>query len=1078
MGVVYRGTHRDTGAVAAVKTIRGADRELAGSIRREIRALMPLRHPGIAALIDEGESHGAPWYAMELIDGASLAARGLPVAVAEATALIGHVCSALAYLHGEGVIHRDIKPDNIVVRADGRPVLIDFGIASRFAAADGREVLEVEDVGAGTAAFMAPEQASGRAVDARADIYALGCVLYWLLAGRPPFAGPTAEALLRQHATARPAPIDGVPPEIDTILDRMLAKDPQRRFGYAADVARSLGADPEVARPYLYRPRMVGRERTSARLARVLGGLHDASAVVLVGGESGAGKTRLVTEVMRQLGARGTALIAASCRRGGGPLHGLRPVLLAARTEATADQRSILAPYEPTFTATRPAPPLPEAAARTRVFRAVASLLAKLARERPVVLAIDDLQWADDLTSGFVEHASARGALSGPVGVVATYRTDETGPALDRLLDRDDVDAVTVERLAPRSIAQIAASMLALPEAPPDLCAFVADRSAGNAFFACELLRAAVDGGKLARDGQGRWTVTDGDYASLDLPRGVRDVVANRLAGLDARALDVARAAAVLGYDVSIDVLAAMAGDRALDRLAELERRAVVELGHRGRVRFDHHTIRDAVVDAIDPADRGRLHAEAARAIESSGDVEAHLAELGRHHEAAGALDAARTWYGRAAVGARARYANADAIAAYKNVVRLAPDDATAHNDLGELLQLAGDYDAALAAHARAYTEATARGDKTQIARALREQGWIHQQRAHPGDAAPLLASALAAARDANDRPGTALCLGYLAALHGKQSRLERARELFMEALDIELELGHPRACTTRVRLANTTNELGLLDEAERLFEQALDGARAIGDRASEAMAVGNYAILHYDRGQIERAAELFEAALAIAREIGERRRETMTLGNLAAAYHDLGRLFDAARAFELGLAGARELGLRRSEAIMLGNYARLEGETGDIDSALIRFEASIELLRDIAYPAFEAMTTVYRAALLRRLGRLDDAARDLDRVDALRSDFAADYHVDITLACERGHHALARGDDPRPYLDAAAGGSGGLQRLVDRLRAAIAAGPEDLVWGERVEDVPAGLSRALARRGKPPPVDRGNDTA
>jgi tetratricopeptide (TPR) repeat protein len=741
------------------------------------------------------------------------------------------------------------------------------------------------------------------------------------------------------------------------------------------------------------------------------------------------------------------------------------------------EQRAVLAPYEPSLGATEPAALLADAAARTRVFRAMSAVLAGLAGSRPLVVAIDDLQWADDLTAGFVRFASSPGALTGPVGIVATYRTEEVGPSLAQLLASDSTDVVTVDRLDPSAVGEITASMLALAEPPPDLCAYVADRSGGNPFFACELLRAAVEGGRLGRDSDGRWMVADGDYESLDLPRGVRQVVARRLAGLDTATLGLARAAAVLGYEVPLATLEAMAGADALDRLAELERRAVVEPTRRERLRFDHHTIRDTLLDGIADGDRPSLHAAAARAIETTGDVESHLADLGHHHERAGAVDTARAWYARAAESARTRYANADAMGSYRDVLRLAPGDATARNDLGELLQHAGDYDEALATHARAYDDATSCGDAVQKARALREQGWIHQQRAHPDDAAPLMARALDAARDAGDRPGEALCLSHLAALHAKQSRLERARELFSEALDLEIELGHPRACTTRVRLANTSNELGLLDAAEQLFEQALIEARAIGDRASEAMALGNYAILHYDRGALERATELFEGALAIAREIGDRRRETMTLGNLAAVLHDLGKLFDAARAFELGLAGARELGLRRSEAIMLGNYARLEGEAGDIDSAFERFEHSVALLQEIGYPAFEAMTTVYRATLLRRMGQLDEAARDLEHVAGLRAKFAADYHVDITLACERGHHALATGGDPTPYLDAAADGPDGLSHLVDRLREASTCEPSELEWGERAGDIPPGLRRALARRGKSPPVDQTDDT-
>ena len=173
--------------------------------------------------------------------------------------LISRLCGTLAYLHGEGVVHRDIKPQNVFLRPDGTPVLLDFGLAAYFGA-DGRESLEVGVKVEGTPEYMAPEQIRGELVDARADLYSIGCLLYEGITGRVPFLGSTPANTLRAHVKVPPIPPrvlrNDVPDELDALILRLLAKDPGERLGHARDVVVELtriGAEvpdwpPEVPR--------------------------------------------------------------------------------------------------------------------------------------------------------------------------------------------------------------------------------------------------------------------------------------------------------------------------------------------------------------------------------------------------------------------------------------------------------------------------------------------------------------------------------------------------------------------------------------------------------------------------------------------------------------------------------------------------------------------------------------------------------------------------------------------------------------------------------------------------------------
>jgi serine/threonine protein kinase len=187
MGAVYRCVHPDRDTAVAIKTVPLPHESLLPAIRREIHALRKLRHPGIVRILDSGTNDGIPWYAMELLGQRSMAdfrdelwASGPPAPgrLREALTILRRLCEPLAYLHGEGMVHGDIKPENVLLGADRRPVLIDLGLLTAFGEHPSRDALDTRLHGAGSAAYMAPEQIEGEPVDARADLYAVGCVLY------------------------------------------------------------------------------------------------------------------------------------------------------------------------------------------------------------------------------------------------------------------------------------------------------------------------------------------------------------------------------------------------------------------------------------------------------------------------------------------------------------------------------------------------------------------------------------------------------------------------------------------------------------------------------------------------------------------------------------------------------------------------------------------------------------------------------------------------------------------------------------------------------------------------------------
>jgi serine/threonine-protein kinase len=195
----------------------GADR-----FKQEVRLAARLQHPHIVGVFDSGEADGQLWFTMPFVEGESLRhrldrERQLPVP--EALRLTREVAGALDFAHRHGVIHRDIKPENILL-SDGHALVADFGIARAL----GAGALTQTGMLIGTPTYMSPEQASGSNTDARTDVYALGCVLYEMLVGEPPFAGPTAAAILTRAMTETPRPIKATRPAITPATEAIVAQ--------------------------------------------------------------------------------------------------------------------------------------------------------------------------------------------------------------------------------------------------------------------------------------------------------------------------------------------------------------------------------------------------------------------------------------------------------------------------------------------------------------------------------------------------------------------------------------------------------------------------------------------------------------------------------------------------------------------------------------------------------------------------------------------------------------------------------------------------------------------------------------
>jgi serine/threonine protein kinase len=789
MGVLYRAEHRETGAAVAIKTVVNFKGGIVDGIRSEIRSLARLIHPGVARIVDEGVEDGHPWYAMELVDGRTLATfrdqlwqgltgadltthvepestvpgartpgEGVPTSgfgpaprgtaprptagagrLPEVLQIMRRLCAPLGYVHGRGIVHRDLKPENVLLRSDGMPVLIDFGVATRFPAALGREILEPAGSLAGTVAYMAPEQFRRGVVDARADLYSLGCMLYEFVCGRRPFLGTSSAHLGEAHLLEPPpAPsrlVQGLPPALEALMLRLLAKRPRDRLGYAADVADALAVvlqdvldleeipagSPRRAFPtptatrlaartptpaaglpsptssdndagteagfYLYRPEMTGRKEPTERLlaaSEAARGGH--GSIFFLGGESGIGKTMLAGEIGKHAAGMGLRVVTGDCVMFGGqgtgsPLAPFRRLLQAAADhcrargpETTArlfgSRAGVLASIEPTLEnlpgleASPGETDLTGEAARSAILTAMADVVFGFCREQPLLLVLDDVQWADELSLAVLKLLSPGALENLPLVVLATYRTDEAPAWLQPLTAATGAHDLRLGRLDEDGVATMVAEMLGMNQPPRAMIRFLARTSEGNPFFVAEYIRAAVGEGVLFRTG-GQWQISrgiasqgvEGAYETLPLPKSLRGLISRRLLGLHGSVTATLEAASVIGRQVDPNLLAQVCAQEPTsihDALTELLARQVLE-DNAGQLLFVHEKLREHAYDGIAPDRRRDLHLRVACALEESEARAAHL--LAFHFHAGGRPE--RAFHYATLAGRQARTAGA-----------------------------------------------------------------------------------------------------------------------------------------------------------------------------------------------------------------------------------------------------------------------------------------------------------------------------------------------------------------------------------------------------------------------------------
>ncbi|MCA8922569.1 MAG: protein kinase, partial [Planctomycetes bacterium] len=995
-----------------LKLLKSCGAEETRRFRNEFATLVGLRHPNLIGALEFGLSvDGAPFLTSEHHPGSRPLSEvlGAPSFDAQAIDRAAAILRALEFVHTRGLIHRDLKSSNVLVDDGDGLWLTDFGLATT-----GPDGLR-----AGTPEYMAPEILNRQRFDRRCDLYSFGVVLYELFTGKLPFAGETAE-VVRQHLHEAPRPPRELAPELPEALEalvlRLLAKNPDERFTSANAVlgalreatGREIPYETEATQAaYLSTGRLVGRDREldwlveafrravgpqdwdpdprefdrrarfdtarateedrggerrrggNRRATRCNGRSNPPAVLVFLRGESGVGKTRLVDELRRAAQLEGAVCLTGQCTKH--PGRGYEPFVDVLREVAQLGELD-----DPNaWVAETLANPDPEGAGvdRLRLMDAAAELLLARSYDRPLLISLEDLQWARGDTLELLLYlfralvtalGRARGQDRHPqLFLVASYRPEELhGPELGRALNglkRDRFfEQLSLRPLREDDVGELVRNMLGVPSVPRGFLSQVTQASAGNPLFLELLLEELVERGLIQRT-RGQWRLRDGVLGE-DLPSLVHELVLSRLERLEAR--EVLDWLAVFNRALGSSTLARLTGrdeDRVLEELDALVRSRFVTASPGGGFALTHAKVRDVVYGALTaPA---RLHARAAELLQEARDegaAEVPLSELAHHLLEAGEGPSALR---------RAREAGeaAQAVGASERA--------------GELYRRALSLCDSLAGEGRIEPEVAQR-ERLILLRALvkvdTSQGRYLEARAQTLEGLEL-------ARQLGDAQAEVAALTHLGTINARLKEREDARRFYLAALKTAERIDYGQGVReSLLGLGDLTLQEGHLDEALSYLERTLTFQAELGDQAGVATYLRAIARAYRGEGELESAIEFARRSLDLSQPEGDAdapytdRVEALEL--LAELYFLEGDAAQSMDFAERGLQLARRHADKPAIAHCLLALGAAHERLGEVTEARACFDAAAELARRLGLPS-----TLARA--LDGLGELDRAS-------------------------------------------------------------------------------------------------------
>jgi len=1033
MGVVYKAHDTKLKRLVAVKFLPqqvAVNKENRERFKIEAQAAAALNHPNIATIHAIEEHDDQIFIVMEYIEGKELMDivgngpdRSLPIndVINYAT----QIAEGMKAAHKKGIVHRDIKSSNIMITDEGQVKIMDFGLAKM----GGNAQLTKQYSVIGTAAYMSPEQVEGQPVDERSDIFSFGVVLYEMLSGMLPFSGDYDVAVLYSIVNTDPAPLEefnpSIPDQLKQVVSQCLKKSKNERYQTCAEVLSDLEKQqgptveaagqirlaPEISMPgFGERNVFIGREAQLNELHQQLQKtMQHKGFTVLIKGESGIGKSTLASQLIKEARAMSMNIFRGQClfREGGLPYH---PYAQAIKSSFQNSAQSIieLLQAKAANLGINLTDRLPLVQAflnltndsslllnKEQLWDAIVTLFRVIASDRPTLLLIDDLQWADKTTLGLFSFIS-RNIPNMPLLQLGIYRPGEY-PAerdLDPSALTDSIRQLKIEgyanqidlaRFTKDETKILIHQILEHHDVDPLIAQRVFEKTQGNPLFIFELVNFMNSHGIIKSDGKKLYLDESPD--SMDISERVQDVIIQRLNRLSDQQKEILEIAACDGEYFKSDAINACLN---IDRIALLKELQSLEREHRlihhdkNLYHFDHPLIRHVLYENILDELRGEYHRMIAKWLVENQEIQTEAASRISHHLiSSGQEKEALTYLLHAAEQARQLFAHDEAMKHYQKAQEIFKRYDMKNSNvwmsvekgLGEIYSSLAKPDEAIEHFTRLLQLAQKENNRVEEIRALHRTADNLRVAGDIKKGITTCEQALAMATNLDNDTEKINCLNTLAFIYSAHAEYEKTVQLSREALALSQQLNDEKNQSLSLsNLGLAYWHQGKHQLAVENLEKALALQRSIGDSRGIATTLNFVGLAYWRLGQYEQALSRHEESLKIKKRIGDYPAIPGSINNIGDVYRDIGHLEKAIEHHKQSLKLAREQGNMGAQCDNLRDLGEEHLLIGDNNSAQAYLEEVLEISKTHGYVWYETRSYISLAELYLNMEEIEKA--------------------------------------------------------------------------------------------------------